>query len=136
MFDGVLNTSMSLLCSSSKNVTFYGKMGETFYGKMGETGVIFCFIQILRGLRYDSASDWWSFGVLLYEMLIGQSPFAGEDEEALFAAIQRDRVFFPKWISESAVSVLTQVQTFCLFKFSFLNDMEHTVLILTFSCIM
>ena len=48
-------------------------------------------------------------------MLIGQSPFAGEDEEALFAAIQRERVYFPKWISESAVSVLTQVQPFFLF---------------------
>ena len=60
-------------------------------------------------------------------MLIGQSPFAGEDEEALFAAIQRERVYFPKWISESAVSVLTQVPPFfCLFKFSFLKVMQQT----------
>ncbi|XP_057296654.1 protein kinase C delta type-like [Hydractinia symbiolongicarpus] len=65
--------------------------------------------EILKGQRYDSAPDWWSYGVLLYEMLIGQSPFAGEDEDDLFASICRDKVFFPKWISESAVSVLTQL---------------------------
>jgi len=65
--------------------------------------------EILKGHRYDAATDWWSYGVLLYEMLIGQSPFAGEDEDDLFASICKDKVYFPKWISESAVSVLSQL---------------------------
>ena len=34
--------------------------------------VIAFLFQILKGWRYDSAADWWSFGVLVYEMLIGQ----------------------------------------------------------------
>ena len=64
----------------------------------------------MKGHRYDSATDWWSYGVLLYEMLIGQSPFAGDDEDDLFASICRDRVYFPKWISEPAISVLNGVR--------------------------
>ncbi|XP_032230601.1 protein kinase C delta type [Nematostella vectensis] len=65
--------------------------------------------EILKGWRYDSSVDWWSFGVLLYEMLIGQSPFAGEDEEDLFDSICRDKVHFPKWVSSDAVSCLREL---------------------------
>lgn len=65
--------------------------------------------EILKGWRYDAAADWWSFGVLLYEMLIGQSPFAGEDEEDLFDSICRDKVHYPKWISSNAEDCLCQL---------------------------
>jgi serine/threonine protein kinase len=32
---------------------------------------------LLKG-RYDHCVDWWSFGILLYEMLEGRPPFVGE----------------------------------------------------------
>ena len=38
-----------------------------------------------------------------------QSPFAGEDEEDLFDSICRDKVHYPKWVSQGAVSCMVQV---------------------------
>jgi serine/threonine protein kinase len=60
-------------------------------------------------LKYDRSVDWWSFGVLLYEMLIGQSPFYGDDEDDLFRAICSDKPFYPGYLKAETVSCLKQV---------------------------
>ena len=53
--------------------------------------------------------DWWAFGVLLYEMLVGQPPFDGEDEEELFAAITDHNVSYPKALSREAKEICKSV---------------------------
>src|SRR5690606_34433013 len=35
--------------------------------------------EILLGKGYDKTVDWWSLGVLAYEMMIGLSPFRNKD---------------------------------------------------------
>ena len=37
-----------------------------------------------KNRRYGSACDWWSFGVLLYEMLTDLPPFYSQDRQELF----------------------------------------------------
>lgn len=54
--------------------------------------------------------DWWAYGVLLYEMLVGQPPFDGEDEEELFAAITNHNVSYPKSLSKEAKEVCKAVR--------------------------
>lgn len=71
--------------------------------------VIFMY-QILLGQKYNSSVDWWSFGVLLYEMLIGQSPFHGRDEEELFQSIRTDTPIYPNWLSKAAKDILIKVR--------------------------
>uniref|UniRef100_A0AAX7VID1 Protein kinase C n=1 Tax=Astatotilapia calliptera TaxID=8154 RepID=A0AAX7VID1_ASTCA len=65
--------------------------------------------EILLGQKYNSSVDWWSFGVLLYEMLIGQSPFHGRDEEELFQSIRTDTPIYPNWLSKAAKDILIKL---------------------------
>ncbi|XP_042639059.1 protein kinase C gamma type [Orycteropus afer afer] len=61
--------------------------------------------EIIAYQPYGKSVDWWSFGVLLYEMLAGQPPFDGEDEEELFQAIMEQTVTYPKSLSREAVAI-------------------------------
>ncbi|XP_013393052.1 calcium-dependent protein kinase C isoform X1 [Lingula anatina] len=54
---------------------------------------------------YGKTVDWWAYGVLLYEMLAGQPPFDGEDEEELFTAITDHSVTYPRSMSKESVSI-------------------------------
>ncbi|KZT28872.1 hypothetical protein NEOLEDRAFT_1145622 [Neolentinus lepideus HHB14362 ss-1] len=67
--------------------------------------------QILLEQRYGRAVDWWAFGVLTYEMLLGQSPFHGDDEDEIFDAILEDEPLYPITMPRDAVSVLQKLLT-------------------------
>lgn len=42
-------------------------------------------------------------------MLIGQSPFQGDDEDELFESIRSDTPHYPRWITKDAKSLLELV---------------------------
>ncbi|XP_045435005.1 protein kinase C delta type isoform X3 [Pipistrellus kuhlii] len=65
--------------------------------------------EILQGQKYSFSVDWWSFGVLLYEMLIGQSPFHGDDEDELFESIRVDTPHYPRWITKESKDILEKL---------------------------
>ncbi|XP_063073380.1 protein kinase C theta type isoform X2 [Engraulis encrasicolus] len=65
--------------------------------------------EILLGQKYNSSVDWWSFGVLLFEMLIGQSPFHGHDEEELFQSIRTDDPHYPSTLPRDAKDILIKL---------------------------
>ncbi|KAG7468790.1 kinase C theta type [Solea senegalensis] len=65
--------------------------------------------EILLGQKYNTSVDWWSFGVLLYEMLIGQSPFHGRDEEQLFQSIRTDNPVYPRFLNKHSKDILVKL---------------------------
>ncbi|KAI9025066.1 hypothetical protein CLU79DRAFT_827118 [Phycomyces nitens] len=67
--------------------------------------------EILLEQKYGRGVDWWAYGVLIYEMLLGQSPFRGEDEDEIFDAILEDDILYPINMSRDSVSICQRLLT-------------------------
>ena len=60
--------------------------------------------EVIKGCGHTSAVDWWTLGILVYEMLFGTTPFKGKNRNQTFANILRDEVPFPESSSAPQVS--------------------------------
>lgn len=60
--------------------------------------------EVIKGCGHTSAVDWWTLGILIYEMLYGTTPFKGKNRNATFANILRDDVPFPEGSGAPSVS--------------------------------
>ncbi|XP_054628364.1 serine/threonine-protein kinase N2-like isoform X12 [Dunckerocampus dactyliophorus] len=65
--------------------------------------------EVLTDDDYTRAVDWWGMGVLIYEMLVGESPFLGEDEEEVFDSIVNDDVQYPPSLPADAVAIIQKL---------------------------
>lgn len=65
--------------------------------------------EVLTETSYTRAVDWWGLGVLVFEMLVGESPFPGDDEEEVFDSIVHDEVRYPRFLSIEAVAIMRRL---------------------------
>ncbi|XP_056593795.1 ribosomal protein S6 kinase alpha-3 isoform X7 [Triplophysa dalaica] len=57
-----------------------------------------------RGHTYSA--DWWSYGVLMFEMLTGTLPFQGKDRKETMTMILKAKLGMPQFLSADAQSLL------------------------------
>lgn len=50
--------------------------------------------------------DWWTLGVLLYEMIAGIDPFNADDPMSIYQNILRGKVKFPRKFNKDARSLV------------------------------
>ncbi|XP_058771224.1 serine/threonine-protein kinase KIPK2-like [Vicia villosa] len=51
--------------------------------------------EIIKGEGHGAAVDWWTFGVFLYELLYGRTPFKGSNNEETLANVVLQNLRFP-----------------------------------------
>ncbi|THC97947.1 hypothetical protein EYZ11_002584 [Aspergillus tanneri] len=101
--DGHIKIADYGLC---KENMWYGATTSTFCGTPE-----FMAPEILLDKKYGRAVDWWAFGVLIYQMLLQQSPFRGEDEDEIYDAILADEPLYPIHMPRDSVSILQKLLT-------------------------
>ncbi|KAJ6853803.1 serine/threonine-protein kinase D6PKL1-like [Iris pallida] len=52
--------------------------------------------EIIRGDGHGSAVDWWTFGIFLYELLFGRTPFKGPGNDETLANVVSQSLKFPE----------------------------------------
>lgn len=58
--------------------------------------------EVVTGIGHGKEVDWWSLGILLFEMIVGLPPFYSENVNLMYEFIQRAQLKIPSFVSPNA----------------------------------
>uniref|UniRef100_A0A8C7CMU4 non-specific serine/threonine protein kinase n=1 Tax=Oncorhynchus kisutch TaxID=8019 RepID=A0A8C7CMU4_ONCKI len=62
--------------------------------------------EVVNRRGHTTSADWWSYGVLMFEMLTGTLPFQGKDRKETMTMILKAKLGMPQFLSSEAQSLL------------------------------
>jgi serine/threonine protein kinase len=62
--------------------------------------------EIILNKGHGKPVDWWTMGILLYEMLVGIDPFSDDDPMMIYQKIIKGKIRFPNTIDKNAKSLI------------------------------
>ncbi|XP_042190056.1 ribosomal protein S6 kinase alpha-3 isoform X2 [Callorhinchus milii] len=62
--------------------------------------------EVVNRRGHSHSADWWSFGVLMFEMLTGSLPFQGKDRKETMTMIVKAKLGMPQFLSPDSQSLL------------------------------
>ncbi|TNN14412.1 Ribosomal protein S6 kinase alpha-2 isoform 3 [Schistosoma japonicum] len=93
-------------------LTDFGLSKESIFECAGDRTYSFCGTveymapEVVSRHGHGTAADWWSFGVLMYELLTGMLPFHSENRKDTMQMILKAKLSMPQFLSHSAQSLL------------------------------
>jgi serine/threonine protein kinase len=60
--------------------------------------IVSCLLMCGRPQGHGKGVDWWTLGILIYEMLAGQPPFVDDDPMGIYQQILSGKIAFPRWV--------------------------------------
>jgi len=58
--------------------------------------------EVLLGKGHGLAVDWWTLGILIYEMIVGQPPFCDDEPMGIYQKILGGKIYFPRQFDSNA----------------------------------
>ena len=82
------------LCDFGASIHFQGTRKENTFAGSPE----YASPEMISHEGHNIMSDWWSFGILIYELLYGITPFFNKDKNRMYELIEIGELKFPKTI--------------------------------------
>eukprot|EP00434_Breviolum_minutum_P029095 symbB.v1.2.025734.t2/scaffold2517.1/size77087/3 len=67
--------------------------------------------EVLLNKGHGKPVDWWTLGILVYEMIVGYPPFVDEDPMGIYQKILAGKITFPKIFHKEAKSLVKKLLT-------------------------